>query len=91
MRLRANVVRATGATVHRQAKLVDGAVVAGEQLPVSVKVEIGESRSGGVFLYHYDAVGRCIADTWHATLAEAKEQAKFEFGIEAGDWVEVTD
>ena len=90
MRLRANVVRATNATVHRQGKRVHGALVPREQSPVSVKVEIGESHAGGVFLYHYDANGRCLADTWHATLAEAKSQAKFEFEIEAGDWVEVT-
>ena len=39
----------------------------------------------------YDAAGRCIADTWHATLAEAKAQAQFEFASEFGDWVEVTN
>jgi hypothetical protein len=55
------------------------------------RMEIDEARSGGFYLYHYDAAGRCVADTWHATLTEAKEQARFEFEIEAADWVEVTN
>jgi hypothetical protein len=91
MRLRANVVNATGATVHRHAQFVRGAVVPGEPISAPARVEIDESQSGGFYLYRYDAAGRCIADTWHATLAEAKEQAWFEFEIEAADWVEVTN
>ena len=91
MRLRANVLKVTGATVHRNAKLVKGTVVPGAQLPAPARVEIDAGRSGGFCLYHYDAAGRCMADTWHATLDEAKEQARFEFEIEAADWVEVTN
>ena len=91
VRLRANVVKATGATVHRHAKFVKGVVVPGAQIAKPESVEIDEARAGGFYLYHYDAAGRCIADTWHATLAEAKEQAKFEFEIDASDWVEVTN
>lgn len=89
MRLRANVVQATGSTTHRRAELVEGVVIPVEQVPVPVRVEIEETRSG-FFLFHYDASGQCIADTWHATVVEAKEQAKFEFGIEDADWVTVT-
>jgi hypothetical protein len=91
MRLRANVVRATGATVHRHAKVAKGAIVTGAQVTIPARVEIEEPSSGGFFLYHYDATGRCIADTWHATLAEAKEQARFEFEIEGADWTEVAN
>lgn len=91
MRLRANVTRTTGATVHRRGEPVNRAIVPGEQLPAFTAVEIHESRSGGIFLYYYDAAGRCIADTWHATVGDAKEQAKFELGIEAADWVEVAN
>jgi hypothetical protein len=58
---------------------------------VAARVEIGEARLGGFFLYRYDPEGRCIADTWHPTLAEAREQATFEFDIAATDWVEVRD
>jgi hypothetical protein len=88
--LRANVIRSTGLTVHRRAKLVERIVIPGKQLPVPVRVEIAEARSG-FFLFHYDANGQCVSDTWHATLVEAKEQAKFEFGIEDAGWVEVTN
>jgi hypothetical protein len=91
LRIRANVVKSTGATVHRHAKLVRGTVVPGNPVGPSVRVEIDEARSGGFYLYHYDTAGRCIADTWHATLAEAKAQARFEFEIEGADWVEVTN
>lgn len=90
MRLRANVLHTTSATVHRRTKLVEGVVVPDGQLPVPAGVEI-EQTAAGFFLIHYDATDRCIADTWHATLVEAKEQAKFEFGIEDADWIEVTN
>ena len=89
MRIRANVVKATGATVHQHATLVRGTVVPGARIPAPAWVEIDEARAGCFYLFHFDATGRCIADTWHATLAEAKEQAKFEFEIEPADWVEV--
>lgn len=91
MRLRANVVKKTGATVHRHATVAKGIVAPGVRVPVAARVEIDESRSGGFFLFHYDAEGRCIADTWHPTLGDAKEQAKFEFGIEDADWSTVTN
>ncbi len=91
MKLRANAVKVTSAMVHRSAKLVKGAVVPGAQLPAPAKIEIDAVRSGGVYLYHHDAAGRCIADTWHANLDEAKEQARFEFEIEAADWIEVAN
>lgn len=88
MRLWARVVKATGATVHRNAELVKRAVATGGPIPAPARVEIVEARSGGFYLYHYDAAGRCIADTWHAALGEAKEQARFEFEIEPTDWSE---
>ncbi len=90
MRLRASVLHATGATVHRRAKLEKGVVVPGGQVAIPSRVEIGQT-SSGFFLYHYDAAGRCIADTWHPTLADAKRQANFEFGIDDAEWVEVTN
>jgi len=90
MRLRASVQQATGATEHRQATLVEGVLVPGEQLPVPTTVEIAQTQSG-FFIFHYDANGHCLSDTWHATLVDAKEQARFEFGIEDADWMEVTN
>ena len=62
------MARAMGPTVHREAKLAEGNVVPGEQVPVPVLVEIVKGRSGGLFLYRYDSGGQCVADTWHRTL-----------------------
>jgi len=90
MKLQANIVRVTGATIHRRARLEDGVVVPGGRVATPVRVEI-EQASSGFFLFHYDDAGRCIADTWHATLTDAKEQAKFEFGIDDSGWIEIAD
>jgi hypothetical protein len=43
----------------------------------------------GVMLLHYDKTGRCIADTWHGSLDEAKRQAAFEFSTKEEDWVKL--
>ena len=87
MKLRAKVSRATGATVHSRASIVDGTVAQRESLPVPVRIEIEEVKSG-FFMYRYDAAGACIADTWHSSLIDAKDQARFEFDLEDSDWTE---
>jgi hypothetical protein len=46
-------------------------------------------QDGAAFLLRLDDRGDCVADTWHETVQAAKEQAHFEFGIEAGDWKEL--
>jgi hypothetical protein len=85
MRLRARVRRATGATTHRWTRVRgDGSLETRTvDPPLAVEIENGES---GFFLLHFNAAGECVADSWHATLEEAKEQAKFEYEIEEGDW-----
>jgi len=83
--LKAEVVTATGNTTHSVGNLVDGEPVVTEQIPVAAWVEIAEE-NGSYFLLHYNAEGICIADTWHANVQEAKEQAEFEFGISESDW-----
>jgi len=45
----------------------------------------------GVFLFRFDATGAMVADTWHQTVDEAKDQAKFEYLIEDSDWSVATD
>jgi len=55
MRLRANVVKLTGATVHWHANLVKGTVLPGAQVATPARVEIDAARPGGFYLYHYDA------------------------------------
>ena len=90
MRLRAKVLQATGAAVHRHATIVEGHLVRGAQISTAAHVEISEA-STGFSLLHYDADENCVADTWHPTLDEAMDQAKFEFGIEEADWISLND
>ena len=85
MKIRAVVKKHTGATKHFHSEIVAGGVVPRTELPVAEWVAI-EHTDGGYYLFYYDLKDECIADTWHATLNEAKEQAKFEFAIEEDDW-----
>ena len=48
-----------------------------------------ESRSDGIFLDRYDALGREAGDTWHESVVDAKEQALAEYGKHVGRWTEV--
>jgi hypothetical protein len=86
--MRANVKTATGKTRHTVGELVGGKPVPVETLPVPAWVEISEEE-GAFYLLHFDANGTSFADTWHQTLAEAKRQAEFEFGIAEDEWTAV--
>ncbi len=44
---------------------------------------------GGYYLMRMDKQDTCIFDTWHMTLAEARSQAEFEYGITDDDWTEL--
>lgn len=46
------------------------------------------AQDGAFFLLRVDADGHSIADTWHETELEAKQQAEFEFGAALGAWFE---
>ena len=46
---------------------------------------------GGYYLMRMNKQSRCIFDTWHMTLAEAKAQAEHEYAIKDADWREVSD
>ena len=85
MRLRANVTNSTGKTRHSIGTLVDDVPAPVEDLPTPEWVEISKE-DGAYYLFHLDAEGVCFADTWHATLDEAKKQASFEFGIKPEAW-----
>ena len=85
MRLRAKVSGTTGKTRHFIGDLVDGTPMSVENVRTPEWVEISEV-DGAYYLFHLDAEGVCFADTWHQTLEEAKQQAAFEFGIEAKEW-----
>jgi hypothetical protein len=51
-------------------------------------VEINE-QDGLYYLFSYTETGRFISDTCHLTLAEAKEQALWEFEIPHDAWVDI--
>jgi hypothetical protein len=45
---------------------------------------------GGFYLMRMNKLGKCIFDTWHMTLAEAKAQAEHEYSINDADWSEAS-
>ena len=47
-----------------------------------------EEKDDGIFLYEFRSDG-FIGDTWHRTVAEAKAQAKYDFGDGVSPWQEV--
>lgn len=84
IRLRAAVRNVTGKTTHLQGESTSGGIDVTRVLnPMSVELI---EQDGAFYLLRLDDNGQCIADTWHATLEAAKAQAKFEYGIEDGDW-----
>jgi hypothetical protein len=54
--------------------------------PALVQVSIAEDGKGCFFLFSENEEGVAIYDTWHETIAEAKQQAEAEFVL--GPWVE---
>jgi hypothetical protein len=64
--------------------MVDG----GRLMPRPTLLTI-EQHPDGVFLCRFTGGGEFVGDTRHATLDEAKEQARFEFGELFTDWISV--
>lgn len=85
MKLRALVQDITGATKHLAGTVVSDLPVVTNVLKPPKSVEI-RSDDTGFFLLYLDESGKCFADTWHATLEDAKAQAHFEFKILEDDW-----
>jgi hypothetical protein len=44
-----------------------------------------------VFLFRYSAERKCVGDTWHKSVDEAKSQAAFEFNELLSSWKIVSD
>jgi hypothetical protein len=91
--LEAKVVRVVHGGVHRVSTIVEGKVVPLMDIPAPalVRIERIEKNNGGFLLDHVNEMGESITDTWHATVEDAKRQARHEFGIEESDWVDVTE
>jgi len=86
MRLRANIRRMTGATRH----IIHGRESEDIASQIAwVEIEPADA-DGNFFLFYFTAAGTFLTDTWHQSLEDAKEQARFEFEIEDADWQEVT-
>jgi hypothetical protein len=51
------------------------------------RLEIVQSEKE-VFLYRYDSEGGFAGDTWHMSMEEAKEQARFEYPDAVLEWRE---
>lgn len=85
MSLVAQVRNNTGKTRHRVATN-EGLM----EVPPVVHVRI-EADDIGYYLFRFDSTGEMVADTWHQTEAQAKDQARFEYMIEDGDWRKATD
>jgi hypothetical protein len=83
--LRAEVETATGKTTHTVGTLRQGIPIPTEKLPVPHHVCIA-NEDGAFYLLHFNEEGQSFADTWHESLAAAKRQASFEFGISESDW-----
>jgi hypothetical protein len=91
MRLRAQVRRSTGNTHHHHAHLEGDEVIKDAEMGPIAWVELEPQKNGTFHLNYLDASGAYLTDTWHPTLEEAKDQARFEFEIEDRDWVEMSD
>ena len=85
MKIRADVVHATGRTKHMIGKVKAGRIVGSDLLPAPAWVEISEE-SGMFYLLRCNADGQSFADTCHITLNEAKAQAELEYSIPVTAW-----
>jgi hypothetical protein len=51
--------------------------------PVLLVIEV---KTDGVFLFRFSTERRCVGDTWHRSVDEAKSQAEFEFNELTSVW-----
>ena len=75
--------------LHRVAHVSDaGSPIVTETFPDAevVEIEVGSDGEGPCFLYRYTGKRVLCGDTWHVTLADAFQQARFEYGLEKEDF-----
>jgi hypothetical protein len=60
-----------------------------KMLPVADVVLVVPDDDGSAMLFRYTAHGELGGDTWHATVADAREQAADEYGDALIAWLEV--
>lgn len=84
--MRAEINPKNSKTVHAIGLILDGRAQKSALITGESRVEIVKEESG-IFLYRLNDKGEIVADTWHLTVEEAKEQATFEYGVEDDDWI----
>jgi len=62
-----------------------------KMLPLADVVLVVADDDGGAMLFRYTAHGELAGDTWHASVADAQEQAAYEYGDALVPWMEVPD
>jgi hypothetical protein len=62
-----------------------------KMLPVADVLLLVADGDGGAMLFRYTAHDDFGGDTWHATVAEAQEQATYEYGDALLPWIDVPD
>jgi len=62
-----------------------------EYFPVAdvLVLEAANADGEGVMLYRYTTEGIFCGDTWHASVQEAMDQARYEYGDVLGGWCEI--
>ena len=60
-----------------------------QMLPVPDVVLIVADGDAGAMLFRYTAHAEVGGDTWHSTVAEAQEQAAYEYEEALGSWIDV--
>jgi hypothetical protein len=57
-----------------------------QALPAAQVIVLHEDDQSNVFLTRFTSHGEEVGDTWHASIAEARGQAAFEYGDALGSW-----
>lgn len=56
-----------------------------QQLPRASALLI-EGQSDGIYVFRLTPDGKVVGDTWHQTMEDAKQQAKYEYGEALTEW-----
>ena len=49
-----------------------------------------QEKPDGFFLERFDQNGEIVGDTWHASVEDAKQQARFEYADALASWIDVS-
>ena len=75
---------------YRGLPLTDSNRIDARQLLGPAAFIVIQEEPDGFFLYRFDQSGEIVGDTWHASVEDAKEQARFEYTDALTSWVDVS-